>query len=379
MMPGGRSHPERSLGNPGAPGLFLACVCALRRLVKFLFFISLFGLLMRWLTRLFVLVLLLSLMAAVAAGVWWWRWPQQPVALQADTVAFEVKPGASGRQVAGVLHRAGVGLSPEVVALWLRLSGQAQRIKAGHYEIETGDTAARVLDKLVRGEQALVSVTLIEGWNLRQVVAALSASPHLRNDLQGVPAAQWPGKLGLAVSHLEGRLLPDTYRVAKGATVSSVVRTAASAMDRELAQVWAQRAPDTPLRSAEEALILASIVEKETGVASDRPLVAGVFVNRLRIGMRLQTDPTVIYGLGERFDGNLRKVDLQTDTPYNTYTRAGLPPTPIAMPGRESLLAAVRPADTRALYFVARGDGSSQFSATLDEHNAAVRRYQLGR
>ena len=354
-------------------------VCALRRLVKFLFFISLFGLLMRWLTRLFVLVLLLSVMAAVAAGVWWWRWPQQPVALQADTVAFEVKPGASGRQVAGVLHRAGVGLSPEVVALWLRLSGQAQRIKAGHYEIEAGDTAARVLDKLVRGEQALVSVTLIEGWNLRQVVAALSASPHLRNDLQGVPPAQWPGKLGLAVSHLEGRLLPDTYRVAKGATVSSVVRAAASAMDRELAQVWAQRAPDTPLRSAEEALILASIVEKETGVASDRPLVAGVFVNRLRIGMRLQTDPTVIYGLGERFDGNLRKVDLQTDTPYNTYTRAGLPPTPIAMPGRESLLAAVRPAETRALYFVARGDGSSQFSATLDEHNAAVRRYQLGR
>ncbi len=379
MMPGRRPHPERSLGNPGAPGLFDVLWAGCVAVCDIPFFLSSFGLFMRWLTRLFVLVLLLSVMAAVAAGVWWWRWPQQPVALQADTVAFEVKPGASGRQVAGVLHRAGVGLSPEAVALWLRLSGQAQRIKAGHYEIEAGDTAARVLDKLVRGEQALVSVTLIEGWNLHQVVAALSASPHLRNDLQGVPPAQWPGKLGLAVPHLEGRLLPDTYRVAKGATVSSVVRAAASAMDRELAQVWAQRAPDTPLRSAEEALILASIVEKETGVASDRPLVAGVFVNRLRIGMRLQTDPTVIYGLGERFDGDLRKRDLLADTPYNTYTRAGLPPTPIAMPGKAALLAAVQPARTPALYFVARGDGSSQFSATLEEHNRAIDKYIRGR
>lgn len=334
---------------------------------------------MRWLIRLFVWVLLLSLMAAVAAGVWWWRWPQQPVAVQADTVAFEVKPGASGRQVAAVLHRAGVGLSPEVVALWLRLSGQAHRIKAGFYEVEPGDTAQRLLDKLVRGEQALVPVTLIEGWNLSQVLTALAKAPHVHNDLVGVTPVQLPSRLGLRWSHAEGRFFPDTYRVAKGSPASSVLLAAAAAMERELAAAWAQRASNAPVRTPDEALILASIIEKETGLASDRPLVAGVFANRLRIGMRLQTDPTVIYGLGERFNGRLRKVDLQTDTPYNTYTRAGLPPTPIALPGRASLLAAVRPASTSAFYFVARGDGSSQFSATLDEHNAAVRRYILGR
>jgi UPF0755 protein len=251
-------------------------------------------------------------------------------------------------------------------------------VKAGHYEIDPGMTPSQLLDRLVKGEQALVSVTLIEGWNLRQVMKALDGSAHLVNDVQGVPLAQLSQHLGLPYPHLEGRLLPDTYRVARGASASSLLRAAASAMDRELARIWEQRQPGLPLRSADEALVLASIIEKETGRAADRPTIGGVFVNRLRIGMRLQTDPTVIYGLGESFDGNLRRSHLQTDNPYNTYTRAGLPPTPIAMPGRESLLAAVRPAQTRAMYFVARGDGSSQFSATLDEHNAAVRRYQLG-
>ena len=176
----------------------------------------------------------------------------------------------------------------------------------------------------------------------------------------------------------EGRFFPDTYTYGKGSSDLAVLRRALHAMDRHLEAAWAQRAPDLPLKSADEALVLASIVEKETGRPEDRALVAGVFANRLRVGMLLQTDPTVIYGMGEKFDGNLRRRDLVTDTPFNTYTRPGLPPTPIAMPGKASLLAAVQPADTRALYFVARGDGSSQFSETLPEHNRAVNRYQRG-
>lgn len=185
--------------------------------------------------------------------------------------------------------------------------------------------------------------------------------------------------LGLPGEHPEGRFFPDTYRVARNTPASAVLRQAAQAMERQLAQAWAQRHPDNPLKSPREALILASIIEKETGSGADRAMIAGVFANRLRIGMRLQTDPTIIYGLGASFDGNLRRIDLQTDGPYNTYTRAGLPPTPIALPGRASLMAAVQPASTRALYFVARGDGSSHFSETLSEHNDAVRRYILKR
>jgi UPF0755 protein len=208
-------------------------------------------------------------------------------------------------------------------------------------------------------------------------MAAVRASPDLTQDLQGLDAAGVMARIGYPGRHPEGRFFPDTYRMVRQAAASSVLKQAAQAMDQRLAQAWAQRDPATPLKSPDEALILASIVEKETGAEADRALVGGVFTNRLRIGMRLQTDPTVIYGLGERFDGNLRRVDLQTDTPYNSYTRAGLPPTPISMPGWASLLAAVKPADTKALYFVARGDGSSQFSASLEEHNAAVRKFQL--
>ncbi|MDT4857228.1 Endolytic murein transglycosylase [compost metagenome] len=214
---------------------------------------------------------------------------------------------------------------------------------------------------------------------MREVLAAVRASPDLNQDLDGLGMADIMARIGYVGRHPEGRFFPDTYRMVKHATASSVLRQAAQAMDQRLAEAWAQRAPDSPLRSPEEALILASIVEKETGAEVDRSMVAGVFSNRLRIGMRLQTDPTVIYGLGERFDGNLRRADLETDSPYNTYTRSGLPPTPIAMPGWNSLLAAVKPAATPAMYFVARGDGSSQFSATLAEHNAAVQRYQLQR
>jgi UPF0755 protein len=302
-----------------------------------------------------------------------------------DTVTVEapleltIAPGSSARSVAEAVRRAGVQTPSLLLYAWFRASGQARDMKAGSYEFPPGTTPVSLLDKLVRGEQALRSITLLEGWNIRQVLQALQASPDLTQDLAGLDQAALMARIGYPGRHPEGRFFPDTYRVAKRAPASSVLRQAAQAMDRKLAEAWDQRLPDTPLRSPDDALILASIIEKETGLESDRGQVGGVFTNRLRIGMRLQTDPTVIYGLGERFDGNLRRVDLQTDTPYNTYTRAGLPPTPIAMPGWNSLLAAVRPQPTQALYFVARGDGASHFSATLDEHNAAVRRYILRR
>jgi len=331
---------------------------------------------MRALRNLLIFVLL-------AAGLGWaafqW-WLLRPLPLQTPApLSVDIAAGSSSRAVAERLADAGVGVPAPVLYAWFRLSGQSRALKAGSYDLEAGITPERLLQKLVRGEQALRSVTLVEGWTFRDVLAALRGAPDLTPDLDGLSPAQIMERIGRPGVHPEGRFFPDTYRVARRAPASAVLRQAAQVMDARLAQAWSQRAPGSPLKTPEEALILASIVEKETGAAADRAHVAGVFSNRLRIGMRLQTDPTVIYGLGERFDGNLRKIDLQTDTPYNSYTRAGLPPTPIAMPGWAALLAAVQPADTRALYFVARGDGSSHFSSTLDEHNAAVRRYILNR
>ena len=332
--------------------------------------------------RLLTWLLLVSLLLAGLGGAGTWWWLDQPLALPAQTTAeapleVQIPTGSAARGVATALTRAGVQTSPLLLQAWFRFSGRSREIKAGTYDIKPGTTPRSLLDQLVRGEQALRSLTLLEGWNFRELMAAVRASPDLTQDLEGLDGAGVMARIGYPGRHPEGRFFPDTYRMVRQATASSVLKQAAQAMDQRLAQAWAQRDPATPLKSPDEALTLASIVEKETGAEADRALVGGVFANRLRIGMRLQTDPTVIYGLGERFDGNLRRVDLQTDTPYNSYTRAGLPPTPIAMPGWASLLAAVKPADTRALYFVARGDGSSQFSASLEEHNAAVRKFQL--
>ena len=327
-----------------------------------------------------LLLLLLLMTGAASAGLWWWL--GQPLALPAqvtDEAPLEVQipAGATARGVTAALSGAGVQSPPLLLQAWFRLSGRSRAIKAGFYEIKPGATPRSLLDQLVKGEQALRSLILLEGWNFRELMAAVRASTDLTQDLDGLDAAGVMARIGYPGRHPEGRFFPDTYRMVRHATASSVLKQAAQAMEQRLTEAWSQRDPATPLRSPDEALILASIVEKETGAEADRALVGGVFSNRLRIGMRLQTDPTVIYGLGERFDGNLRKIDLQTDTPYNSYTRAGLPPTPISMPGWAALLAAVKPANTRALYFVARGDGSSQFSATLDEHNAAVRKFQL--
>jgi UPF0755 protein len=250
-------------------------------------------------------------------------------------------------------------------------------LRAGRYEFMRGMTLHQIIDRLRRGEVLRERLTIVEGWTVRDLRAAIAANPDLRHDTGKLSDAQLLRAVGAGETHPEGLFAPDTYVFDPGSSDLDVLRAAYRSQQARLATAWQQRAPDVPLKTPYELLILASIVEKETGQASERSMIAGVFANRLRKGMLLQTDPTVIYGLGEKFDGNLRKRDLLADTPYNSYTRAGLPPTPIALPGRAALQAAVQPADTRALFFVARGDGSSHFSETLGEHNSAVHRFQI--
>ena len=328
--------------------------------------------------RFLLTVFLLVSLAALGAGGWALWWVYHPLRLPAPTVDLSIEPGTRPRGVAQAVQDAGVDVNPELLYWWFRVSGQDRLIKAGSYELEAGITPHRLLAKLARGEESLRAVTLVEGWNFRQVRAALSNESVLKPDTRDMADEAIMNLLGRPGQHPEGRFFPDTYTYAKGTSDVAVLKRAMRAMDKRLAAAWAQRAPQALVKTPDEALILASIVEKETGKAGDRPLIAAVFNNRLRAGMPLQTDPTVIYGLGPAFNGNLKKKDLQTDTPWNTYTRPGLPPTPIAMPGKASLLAAVRPAPSNALYFVSRGDGTSQFSANLDEHNRAVNKYQRG-
>lgn len=327
--------------------------------------------------RLLLVLLFFAAVAAMLGGAAAW-WLAQPLRLSAPSLELEVEPGTSPRRVAQAVVEAGVQTDARLLYYWFRLSQQDRQIRAGNYELTTGVTPRSLLQKLVRGEESLRAITFVEGWTFRQVRAQIARDEFLKHETQQMTDAEIMTALGKPGVAAEGMFFPDTYTFAKGSSELAVLRRALHAMERRLDEVWAQRTPDSPLKTPYEALILASIVEKETGRSTDRGQIAGVFANRLRIGMRLQTDPTVIYGLGEAFDGNLRRRDLQTDTPWNTYTRAGLPPTPIALPGKESLLAAVRPESTKAYYFVARGDGSSHFSATLDEHNRAVNRYQRG-
>jgi UPF0755 protein len=325
-------------------------------------------------------LLALALLLAAGAAWWGWRWVDSPLPLAADqAVELSIEPGQNPREVAEAWVQAGVQASPRWLYEWFRISGDARRIRAGSYEVEPGVTPRTLLAKMVEGRETLLTVRLIEGWTLRELRAALAAAEHLRPASAGLDEAALMAAVGApAGQRAEGRFFPDTYAYSRGVSDVTVLKRAHQAMQRHLDAAWAARQPQLPLKSADELLILASIVEKETGRASDRGRIAGVFSNRLRIGMLLQTDPTVIYGLGERFDGNLRRRDLEADTPFNTYTRRGLPPTPIAMPGLASLRAAAQPEATEALYFVARGDGTSAFSATLAEHNRAVDRYQRG-
>ncbi len=332
----------------------------------------------------FLSLFALSVITVLAAAVYWLQSPMgfKSTSLNASSsvqvLDLAIEPGTSPKGVAQAIADAGADVSPELLRFWFRVSGQDRAIKAGSYEVTPEMSPRAVLNMLARGEETLRTVTLVEGWTFKQFKQALAKSDNLKLTTQGMTDAEIMAQLGRPNLHPEGRFYPDTYTYAKGSTDLAVMQRALKAMDRHLTKVWDQRKTNLPLTQPDELLILASIVEKETGRASDRPLISAVFHNRLKMGMRLQTDPTVIYGLGEAFDGNLRRVDLRTDTPYNTYTRGGLPPTPIAMPGKAALMAAIDPAPSNALYFVAKGDGTSHFSQTLNEHNNAVNKYQRG-
>ncbi|MDD5030292.1 MAG: endolytic transglycosylase MltG [Rhodoferax sp.] len=322
--------------------------------------------------RFFLWMLMVTL--ALGGASWWWT--AQPLPLGGRVIDLAIEPGTTAKGVAKLAVEAGVQTSPQLLYWWFRLSGQARQIKAGSYELEGVVTPHSLLAMLVRGDEALRAVTLVEGLSFKQFRQILQKEELLAHDTQGLAPDLIMQQLGRPGLHPEGRFYPDTYSYAKGSSELALLARALRAMDHQLAFAWQQRAANSLLKTPDQLLTLASIVEKETGRVSDRPLIAAVFTNRLRLGMLLQTDPTVIYGLGDQFDGNLRRRDLLADTPWNSYTRAGLPPTPIAMPGKASLLAAAQPANSRALYFVARGDGSSQFSETLDAHNRAVNQFQ---
>ena len=321
-----------------------------------------------------LIVVLLSLLAAVGGAYWY---VATPVAVSRLPANFDIPPGAGFRAATHRIEEAGVGAGRIPFEFLARALGRDQDIKAGSYELASAPTPLELLDKLTRGDVTQAEVKFIEGWTFRQLRAALDSHPDIRHDSKGMSDAQVLARLQAAQAHPEGLFFPDTYLFAKGSSDLRILRRAYDAMQRHLAREWGARDPRVPYKSPYEALIMASIIEKETGRAEERDRIAGALVNRLRIGMLLQVDPTVIYGLGEAFDGNLRKIHLQTDGPYNSYMRPGLPPTPIAAAGLGSLRAALRPAKTDALYYVARGDGTSQFSRTLEEHNRAVRKYQL--
>ena len=325
-----------------------------------------------WLLRVLTLLFCLAL-AGGGVGVWW---VGRVVELPPGGIELEVEPGMGARQVAVLVQKSGVPLDADALYAWFRVSGQSRRIQAGSYGFENTITPWQLLGKLTGSDVSVRAVTLVEGWNFRQMRQALASSEGLKPTTKSLSDAELMTLLGRPGLPPEGRFFPDTYSYPRGTSDTKVLQRALRAMDKRLEAAWAARHRGIALTSPDEALILASIIEKETGRVADQAQISAVFHNRLVLGMRLQTDPTVIYGMGPQFDGNLRKSDLQDDTPFNTYTRAGLPPTPIAMPGRAALLAAVQPAQSKALYFVARGDGSSQFSATLDEHNRAVDQYQ---
>ena len=289
---------------------------------------------------------------------------------------FSLKHGSSLRGATHQMQAAGVLDSPRQFELLARIYGESNRIQAGNYELGGAITPVALLRKITSGDRTQDRITFVEGWSLAQVRAALDSHAAIRHDTQGIVESDIVTRLGSPHASAEGLFFPDTYYFTNGTSDVAILRRAYRAMQAQLDSVWNSRAGGLPLENPYQALILASIIEKETGQPDERALIAAVFVNRLRLGMRLQTDPTVIYGLGAEFDGDLRKRDLLADGPYNTYTREGLPPTPIAMPGADALAAALNPAPSKALYFVARGDGTSHFSATLAEHERAVTKYQ---
>lgn len=327
---------------------------------------------MRTIKRLLLVVLLLAALLASAIGYYVIR----PLTFSTLPLEFSLDQGSSLKAAARQMQQAGV-LPNDWMFVWLaRMLGKSAQIQAGNYELETTVTMLELLAIVTDGQAAQSEFSIIEGWTFNQFRTALNTNPAIRHDSASLSEAEILRRIGATEAYAEGQFFPDTYYFVKGTSDLALLKRAYKTMQIHLQESWQERTSDLPLKSAYEALILASIVEKETGQASDRGMIAAVFINRLRKGMLLQTDPTVIYGLGQNFDGNLRKRDLLVDTPYNTYTRIGLPPSPIALPGLASIQATLHPAATDALYFVARGNGSSQFSNTLNEHNNAVNRYQ---
>lgn len=335
---------------------------------------------MRLLKRLLLLPgLVLLLAVGFAAWLAWYASAAVPLKLNPlGVVDFDIRPGLGLKGVANEMARAGIGIEPWKFALLGRLTGHDRNIQAGSYEVGPGITAWQLIEKLTSGDVTQTSLVIVEGKTFRDLRTLIDTHPDLRHDTAGLSGAEILQRLDAAEPHPEGLFFPDTYLFARQSSDLTIYRRAYQAMQRRLNAEWEKRDPSVPYKNIGEALIMASIVEKETGIEADRGKVASVFVNRLKRGMLLQTDPTVIYGLGEKFDGNLRKRDLEADTPWNTYTRGGLPPTPIALPGMASIRAALNPPPTNYLYFVARGDGSSVFSATLEAHNRAVNQYQRG-
>ncbi|MDE1184343.1 endolytic transglycosylase MltG [Paraburkholderia sp.] len=318
---------------------------------------------------------------AAAAVVGGYYWATSPIALNVAQLDVTVKPHSSLRSVTAQLNRGGVPLEPELFVIMTRLLGLQSQLKSGNYEFKQGITPYDVLQKIARGDVNEYVATIIEGWTFRRMRAELDANPALKHDTAGMTDADLLNAIGAPEASLangEGLFFPDTYLFDKNTSDLDVYRRAYRLMKLRLDEAWSARTANLPYKTPYDALTMASIIEKETGKASDRPMVAAVFLNRLRVNMPLQTDPTVIYGMGETYTGHLKKRDLQTDTPYNTYTRMGLPPTPIALPGVASLQAALNPAQSPALYFVSRGDGSSIFSDTLGDHNKAVDKYIRG-
>ncbi len=316
----------------------------------------------------------LALLAALAAG-WLGYFAYTPVHLPQTPYEFTLKHGSSLRSVAKQFRTENLLTEPWSFIALVKLFGKEGEIKAGNYELDREITALQLVRKITLGDVSQSEMVFIEGWTFKQMRKALDDHPAVRHETAGVSERDLMKRLGMQEDSAEGLFFPDTYYFSNGMSDLSLLKRAHQIMGQRLAEAWRGRAPNLPYATPYEALIMASIVEKETGRASERPMIAAVFLNRLRIGMRLQTDPTVIYGLGDEYDGNLHKKNLTTDNAYNTYTRAGLPPGPIAMPGWASIQAALHPADTQALYFVSRGDGTHHFSRSLDEHNQAVNSY----
>ncbi|MEQ1516148.1 MAG: endolytic transglycosylase MltG [Usitatibacteraceae bacterium] len=329
--------------------------------------------------RLLLTLVTLGLLLAGVVGGWFYFYANNPLVPPQTPFEFTVKQGATLKGLSRQLTDA--NLLPEAQSLWLlgRALNQATGIRAGTYRLNGPTTPLALLNKLNVGDVVSISLTFVEGITFAEMRDQLESATELRLTLKGLTNAEVLKRVGAAETNPEGLFFPDTYQFSAGASDLDLLKKSYRTMQQKLAEAWAQRDAGLPYKSPYEALIMASIIEKETGKAEERPMIGSVFTNRLRIPMRLQTDPTVIYGMGQRFDGNIRRRDLTADTPYNTYTRDGLPPTPIAMPGWGSLLAAVKPAQSDKLYFVAKGDGSHFFSRSLDEHNRAVAKYQLGK